>query len=150
MTDHEPSWLFISFEGTDAKARLELDWGRVPDVCRAVVDAAPFTALAHHGIYSGSEIAAITPFLPELSLDAGTSVVHVGEVAYTFLRAEEHHGVEEDFAEIAWFYDSDVRPSMFNGPAAMVVFGRLTDADAFFRVSRDMRLEGAKQIRVER
>jgi hypothetical protein len=146
----QPTHMTIGFESEGAVARIELLWDQAPEICQAFVTAAPFSARAHHAIYSGSEIAAITPVLPALDLTRGTSDVQVGDLAYTYLRAADHHGVDEDFAEICWFYDVDARPSMFNGPAEVVVFGRLMAAEQFFKVSRDMRLEGAKQIRVDR
>lgn len=78
-----------------------------------------------------------------------TSDVQVGDFAYAYLLAKDHYGVAEDFAEVCWFYDADARPSMFDGPLPVSVFARLEDAAELFDVSRRMRLEGAKQIRID-
>lgn len=147
MSDR-PTHVVIEFVEEEVAARARLDWEAAPAICQAIVDAAPFAVRAHHGIFSGSEIAAITPDLPELAPADPTADVAVGDLAYGYLRAADHHGIEEDFAEICWFYDSDARPSMFSGPFPVSVFARFEDAEEFFAVSRRMRLEGAKQIAV--
>jgi hypothetical protein len=143
-----PTHVTVGFVAEGVTARARLDWESAPDICQAIVDATPFTVRAHHATFSGSEIAAITPNLPQLAPANPTSDTHVGDLAYGYLLAEDHYGVDADFAEICWFYDIDSRPSMFTGPFPVSVFARFEDAAEFFAASRDMRLAGAKQIEV--
>ena len=144
-----PSHILIGFPDEAVTARARLLWEDEPAVCAQVLASAPFQVQCHHAIYSGSEIAAVTPMLPQLPARTATSDIEVGDVAYAYLLAADHYGVTQDFAEICWFYDIDARPSMFNGPAKVSVFARLEDADEFFTVCRRMRIEGAKQIRID-
>lgn len=143
-----PTHLVIEFcaEGVAGRARLE--WASEPVICQALVDATPFVVRSHHAIYSGSEVAAVCPDLGQLPSSTATTEVAVGDVAYAYLLARDHYGVENDFAEICWFYDRDARPSMFSGPFPVSVFARLERAEAFLAASKRMRIEGAKEIRV--
>jgi hypothetical protein len=143
-----PSHIVVTFRKEQVSAPAMLLWDKAPDICRAVVEALPMEVRCHHAIYSGSEIAAITPQLPRLPLAEPTSDVDVGDLAYAYLLAQDHYGVESDFAEICWFYDIDARPSMFTGPAEVSVFAKFEDAAELFRVSRLMRTEGAKDLLV--
>jgi len=138
----------VEFCSEKVAARAQLLWNRAPQICQAIVDAAPMVLRCHHAIYSGSEIAAMTPQLPQMPPASPTSDVTVGDLAYTYLFAADHYGVESDFSEICWFYDIDARPSMFTGPAEVSVFAKFEDAQEFFGVSRLMRVEGAKDLRV--
>ena len=147
-TNARPTHITLTFVGEEVGARARLLWDSAPEICEALVAASPMRVQSHHAIYSGSEIAAISPQLPELSQENASSDVEVGDLAYAYLFAADHHGVEEDFAEICWFYDVDARPSMFTGPAKVSVFARFEDADDFFAASRRMRLEGAKHLEV--
>lgn len=143
-----PEFVVIEFVDAGVAARARLLWSQARDICRAIVDATPMALRCHHGIYSGSEIAAITPGIPELPPVNPTWDVEVGDLAYTYLHAKDHYGVDSDFAEICWFYDIDARPSMFSGPTPVSVFAKFEDAADFYRVSRLMRTEGAKDISV--
>jgi hypothetical protein len=150
--EDRPAFLTISFdgEGEAARARVRLLWDSEPEICAHIVESLPLKVRAHHAIFSGSEIAALTPTLDRLEPRHASNHVEVGDLAYCYLFAADHDGVDEDFAEICWFYDSDSRPSMFAGPVEVSTFARLEEADEFFAVSRRMRLEGAKHIRLER
>jgi len=143
-----PEHVVIEFSIERVSANARLLWDVAPEICQAVTDAAPFEVICHHAIYSGSEVAALTPQLPQLAPAQPTADVTVGDLGYAYLLAEDHYGVDHDFAEICWFYDIDARPSMFTGPIAVSVFAKLANADAFFGVSRLMRTEGAKRIRL--
>lgn len=144
-----PTYVTIKFVQAEVMGRARLRWDDEPAICQAVVDAAPFEVRAHHAIFSGSEIAAITPLLPEVTAQSQTTEVAVGDLAYGALRAADHYGVEEDFTEICWFYDRDSRPSMFTGPFAVSPFARFDDAVEFMKASRAMRIDGAQAIRVD-
>jgi hypothetical protein len=132
-------------EGVGAAARL-LD--EAPETCRAAVEALPVSALARHGIYSGSEVYLVLPELLTPPREHATTIVRPGDVGFLTVEKGSGYGIEESYSEICWFYDLDATPSMPEGPIAVNVFARLEDADAFFAVCRRMRLEGAKRIEV--
>lgn len=148
MRTNSPTHLQLKFVDDDVSAVARLRWDVAPDICRSIVDASPFVVRAHHAIFSGSEIAAITPQLPRLPLANPTSAVAAGDLAFTFLRAEDHDDVDEDFTEICWFYRPDGTPSMASGPVKVEVFAHFERPEAFFDVCFRMRLEGAKMIEV--
>lgn len=144
----KPTHLVVEFRAEHVAANAVLLWDDAPEICQAVVDAAPMDLRCHHAIYSGSEIAAVTPQLSQLAPARPTSEVEVGDLAYAYVFAADHYGVNTDFAEVCWFYDIDARPSMFTGPLEVSRFAKFEDAQDFFRVSRLMRTEGAKDVRV--
>lgn len=135
-------------EGVSARARLLTP--EAPRTCAAILGVLPLTIRAHHGIYSGSEIAAILPEVIREPAENARWDVTRGEVGFTWMERGSHHGVDDDFAEICWFYDDDARPSMWDGPVAVNVFAQLVQADAFHEVCRRMRVEGAKMIEIQR
>ena len=73
------------------------------------------------------------------------TIVGPGDVGFLTVETGSGYGIEDDYAEVCWFYDLDAVPSMPEGPIAVNVFARLYDADIFFAVCRRMRLEGAKR-----
>ena len=135
-------------EGVAASARLLGD--DAPETCRAVLDALPVSGTARHGIYSGSEIYLVLPQVLEPPREHATTIVGAGDVGFLTVEKGSGYGIGETYSEICWFYDLDATPSMPEGPIAVSVFARLHDADSFFAVCRDMRLEGAKRIEVAR
>ncbi len=147
--DYHPSHISIRFVEEGVAGRARLRWEHAPAICRAIVDASPMTVRAHHAIYSGSEIAAITPDLEQLDPVSPTSKVDIGDLAYVYLFAADHDDFEHDFAEICWFYDA-ATPSMQSGPVDVSIFAHFEDAEQFFAVCRRMRLEGAKMIELTR
>lgn len=140
--------LTFTDEGVSARATLLL--AEAPSTCAALLERLPIEARAHHGIYSGSEIAMVLPELIREAPENARSDVHQGEIGFTWMERGSHHGVETDFAELCWFYDADARPSMWEGPVPVSIFARLDDAEAFFAVCRKMRVEGAKNVRISR
>ena len=133
-------------EGVSASARLLRE--HAPETCRAVLDALPASGTARHGIYSGSEVYLILPGLLRPPREHATTIVGPGDVAFLTVEKGSGYGIDEAYSEICWFYDLDATPSMPEGPIAVNVFARLYDADAFFDVCRDMRLEGAKKVEI--
>ena len=130
------------------KARARLLWDVAPRTCQAIVDCLPMAGRAHHAIYSGSEIALILPTFFEVEPENATTEVATGDLAFTYMRAGSHHGVNADFSELCWFYDDDARPSMWEGPVPVSVFARIEAGTEFYRVCREMRLTGAKEVEV--
>jgi hypothetical protein len=141
----------LTFADEGVSAVAELLEEAAPRTCQTVWEALPLEHFAHHGIYSGSEIAYLIPkeiFTPQ---ENATSRVATGDVGYWFQRGGEIYGVPEDLSELAWFYDRDAVPSMASGPIMMNIFAQFSgDASAFYAVCRRMRREGAKRVRVER
>lgn len=150
QSSHRPDYIVVRFADEGVEARARLRWDDEPEICAHVVAHCPMAISCHHAIYSGSEVAAITPALKQIEPRTGTSDVSVGDLAYVYIKASEHVGLDSDFAEVCWFYDPDARPSMFSGPVLVSVFASFEDASDFFAVSRRMRLEGAKRIEIER
>jgi hypothetical protein len=135
-------------EGVAASARLLRE--QAPETCRAVLAALPASGLARHGIYSGSEVYLILPIRLAPPREHSTTLVGPGDVGFLTVQKGSGYGIEEDYSEVCWFYDLDATPSMPEGPIAVNIFARLYDADAFFTVCRNMRLEGAKRLEIAR
>jgi hypothetical protein len=135
-------------EGVTASARLLRE--QAPETCRAVWDALPVAGLARHGIYSGSEVYLVLPEVLTPPREHATTLVGPGDVGFLTVEKGSGYGIDEDYSEVCWFYDLDATPSMPEGPIAVNVFARLYDADAFFAVCRNMRLEGAKTVEIGR
>lgn len=135
-------------EGVSASARLLHE--QAHETCRAVLEALPAVGLARHGMYSGSEVYLILPVVLEPPREHATTLVGPGDVGFLTVEKGSGYGIDEDYSEVCWFYDLDATPSMPEGPIAVNVFERLHDADAFFAVCRNMRLEGAKTLEIAR
>lgn len=135
-------------EGVQALATLLLE--EAPETCRTISSEMPIEGIAHHAIYSGSEVAFVLPRAIRIDAERPTTQVSPGDIGFAWMKKGSHYGVTEDFAEICWFYDRDARPSMWEGPVAVTVFARLVEAGDFMGVCRRMRMEGAKRIVIRR
>ena len=135
-------------EGVAASARLLQE--QAPDTCRAVVDALPAAGSARHGIYSGSEVYLVLAELLTPPREHATTIVGPGDVGFLTVEKGTGYGIQEAYSEVCWFYDLDATPCLPEGPIAVHVFARLSDADAFFAVCGRMRLEGAKKVEITR
>jgi hypothetical protein len=133
-------------DGVAAPARLLRE--EAPETCRAVLGALPAAGTARHGIYSGSEVYLILPERLAPPREHATTIVGPGDVGFLTVEKGSGYGIDEAYSEICWFYDLDATPSMPEGPIAVNVFARLSDADAFFAACRRMRLEGAKNVEI--
>lgn len=140
----------LHFVDDGVGAFAEMLWEIAPQTCQAIGEVLPVRGLARHGIYSGSEVFLVLPEPLVLPKEHSTSIVGPGDVAFACFRAGTSYRLEEDLAEICWFYDRDARPSMAEGPVPVNVFARLHDADPFFDVCRRMRVDGAKTIEIRR
>lgn len=142
--------IVLSFVDEGVSARAVLLTEHAPRTCAALLKRLPLTARVHHGIYSGSEVAMVLPEVFREPEEHATWEVSKGDIGYTWMAKGSHHGVDEDFAELCWFYDNDARPSMWDGPVAVNIFARLVDADDFHALCRSMRTAGAKTVEVRR
>ncbi|MEQ8847284.1 DUF3830 family protein [Botrimarina sp.] len=135
-------------EGASASARLL--WTEAPATCEAVLSALPARGDSHHAIYSGSECVLLLPEVLRLPKENATSKVRRGQVAFTWMQAGAAYGVEQDFAEVCWFYDLDAEPRMWGGVVEVNIFAEITEpADDFYRVCFRMRREGVKPLLIE-
>jgi hypothetical protein len=141
----------LTFPSTNVSADVELRPDVAPATCAALWKALPLFATAHHAVYSGSEGVLLLPTLLQVEPENATADVTTGDVAFTWFAPGDAYGVEAPFAEICWFYDSDGKPSMPEGPVPVSVFGRFIEpADAFYAATRQMRREGVRGMSVER
>jgi uncharacterized protein DUF3830 len=142
--------IVFRFLDEEVTASARLLRGEAPETCSAVLDALPAVGSARHGIYSGSEVYLVLPVLLGPPREHATTIVGPGDIGFLTVEKGSGYGIEEGYSEVCWFYDLDATPSMPEGPIAVNVFARLTDADAFFAVCRRMRLEGAKRVEISR
>ena len=142
--------IVFRFLDEDVAAPARLLREQAPETCREVWDALPAAGLARHGIYSGSEVYLVLPTLLAAPREQATTIVGAGDVGFLTVEKGSGYGIEEGYSEVCWFYDLDATPSMPEGPIAVNVFARLHDADAFFGVCRQMRMEGVKRLEIIR
>ncbi len=143
------SCIRIAFPRRGLAADVELLDEQAPRVCAFVRASLPQEGLAHHGIYSGSEIAFDIAARFAEPLENTTSRVLPGDVGYWFLPAGQLYGQPDEISEFMWFYDRDAEPRMATGPVQVAIFGRMAgDASAFFAGCRSMRRQGEELCRV--
>lgn len=137
--------IVMRFDDEPATARVKLLWELAPVTCQAIARQLPLRGSAHHGIYSGSECVFLLPEVLKLEKEHATSDVSRGQVGFAWMAAGSSYGVNEDFAEICWFYDLDAKPRMWEGPVAVNVFGEIVEpADEFYAVCFRMRRAGVQ------
>ena len=145
-----PTALRFTFVEEQVSAHADLLWDVAPITCKQVCEALPSEGKSHHGIYSGSECVQILDELVKIPSENATSSVTKGQVAFTWMAAGSCYGVENDFAEICWFYDIDAEPRMWGGVVEVNIFAEFRDSsEEFYLVCRRMRREGVKPLRIE-
>ena len=91
----------------------------------------------------------LLPTSIRIEREKATCAVLPGDVVYIWLNRDDHYGLDDDVSEIAWFYDRDCRPSMFEGPVLANIFARIEgDAEEFYRACADTRISGVKTMRI--
>ena len=141
----------LSFVDEGVSAVAELLDSAAPRTSQVIWNALPLDGEVLHAVYSGSEIVFLIPAEIFVEPENATSRVAVGDVGYWFQKGGRVYGFPDDLSEIAWFYDRDATPSMADGPIQMSIFARIVgDAEAFYRVCRLTRREGAKRVQVQR
>jgi CheY-like chemotaxis protein len=145
-----PAAIRLTFTECGATARAVLLWEEAPHTCESVVRIMPAEGTAHHAIYSGSECVHLLKSAVQVEKEHATSHVSKGQVGFAWLAARSFYGVENDFAEICWFYDIDAQPRMWEGPVEVNIFAEIREpAVDFYAMCRRMRREGIKRIQIK-
>jgi hypothetical protein len=141
----------IAFLSEGVSAIAELLEEAAPKTCAAIWEALPVSGESHHAIYSGSEAVLLLPEMVRVEPENATADVSTGDVGYTYFLPGSSETVDTEFSEICWFYNWDARPSMWEGPAPVNIFARITEgAEPFYAVCKRMRREGVKPLSIER
>lgn len=141
-------WTFIH---TGETAQAVVRMRDAPVTCQALWNRLPVAGVCHHASYSGSEGVLILPETLRMAPENATHEVEPGDIGFTWFEPGQAYGVTKEFAEVCWFYDSDARPSMHEGPAPVNLFARFEgDTTAFFARSRAMRRQGVTGLLIER
>jgi hypothetical protein len=136
-------------EGISARALL---WDeRVPRTCELVWNLLPVTGPAHHGIYSGAEIAMNLPHFVEIEAENATWAVLPWEIGCVSLRQRDYVDLAQDISEFCFFYDRGARPSMMEGPVKVNLFAQFVGTpQGLYELCYRMRREGQKLFTVRR
>lgn len=139
----------LSYVDEDIRVRARLLTDEMPRTCSELSGHLPLEGTATHARYSGSEVAMLLPTNVRIGREKATCAVLPGDVAYVWLNRDDHYGLDDDVAEICWFYDRDTCPQMFEGPVLVNVFARIEgDAEAFYKACADTRISGQKRFRI--
>jgi hypothetical protein len=144
-----PAVILLRFpdEGVEASAVLLED--EAPALCAAIRAVLPIRGIAHHAVYSGSEVAMNLD--PRLMLPPSNQTLCAlpGDVAFYCLSGGLWQGFSEDLSEVLVVYDRDGLPSMPWGPVPICLFARIDHGlDAFAAVCRRMRIEPRKRLEI--
>jgi len=146
-----PRQIRLTFLREGVTAVADLLEEAAPVTCAAVWEALPVAGDSHHAAYSGSECVLVLPELLRLDPENATADVEPGDVCFTWFAAGSSYRADREFAEICWFYDTDAKPSMPEGPVPVSRFARLREgSEAFYAVCRRMRREGIKSLAIDR
>lgn len=142
--------LVFSFDGTGVVARAILLEKEAPRTCRAVWERLPYAGPAGHAMHSGTICALYIDSTINAPVENASARVLPGDVVFVHYDAMERHGYPEALSEICWAYDRYVRPMMpgMLKPICPNVFARLLDSEVFYDMSRRIRREGSKPIRI--
>ena len=140
---------FAFEDGTVAKAEL-LD-ERAPKTCELLWNLLPIEGGFHHAMYSGKEVAMILPGYYECGPENATTALLPWEIFFASLRAAEYFDVEQDFSEIAFFYDRNTGPRMLDGLVKVNIFARFVDPhEQLYDLCKRIRDEGKKRCLIRR
>src|SRR3989339_1192917 len=140
-------YLEIRFIEQNIAVKARLLEKQMPRTCAGLLRHLPLEGTATHARYSGSEVAVLISNKIHIGRERATCAVLPGDVAYMWLNRDDHYGLEEDVAEIAWFYDRDSQPRMWEGPVRANIFARIEgDTAEFYKVSADTRISGVKKV----
>lgn len=146
-----PKYLEFRFEDQNISARARLLEAEMPRTCREIIINLPLEAKATHARYSGSEVAMLLSTTIKIEREKATCSVETGDVAYVWLNRDDHYGLDDDVAEICWFYDKDSTPTMAEGPVMVNIFARFEGDDlaTFYSASADTRITGQKLVTIK-
>jgi hypothetical protein len=116
---------FFSEEKNYTAKAILLD-NEAPKTCDLVWNLLPTSGYITHAIYSGAEVAMILPQYHEISLENATTSLLPWEIFFASLRAKDYMDVDQDFSEIAFFYDRNTGPRMLDGLVKVNIFARFT------------------------
>jgi hypothetical protein len=150
MTAAPPTHLVMRFPeaGVEATARF-LD-EEAPSLCKAMRQILPAAGLAHHAVYSGSEVA--LDLHPPLLLPPSnqTLLTLPGDVAFYCLEGGLWQGFPRTISELLVVYDRDGVPSMPWGPVPVCLFARIERGlPAFAETCRKMRSGPGLRLELE-
>lgn len=133
-------------------ARAELLEEKAPETSKLVWEILPITAHFTHAIYSGSELAMILPEYHQIESENATTALLPWEIFFASLKAKDYFDVDQDFSEIAFFYDRNTGPRMLDGLVKVNVFARfISEQNKLYDMCLRIRKgEGKKEFTVRR
>jgi len=133
-------------------ARAELLEDKAPQTCALVWNLLPITAHFTHAVYSGPELAMIFPDYHEIENENATTALLPWEIFFASLCAKDYFDVDQDFSEIAFFYDRNTGPRMLDGLVKVNVFARFVSGkDQLYEMCLRVRMgEGKKKFLIRR
>ncbi len=146
-----PRYIEIRFVDDNIAAKAVLLEKEAPHTCATLAKHMPFESTGIHARYSGAEVAMFLDNRIRVATEHATSCVLPGEIAYIYLKKEDHFNLPDDVSEICWFYDRDAQPREWEGPVKVNLFARVVENfEAFAKLSADCRLVGPKRVRIAR
>ena len=140
----------MTFIDEQISVEAELLEDQAPQTCQAIWDGLPREGEGQHAIYSGSEIAFFMDHDLIIEPENQTSCVLPGDIGYYHLPPGLMHEWLDGINELCWFYGSDSRPNMPDGPVKINLFAKMVgDTSGFYAVCYRIRREGVKRVRVE-
>ena len=119
-----------------------------PNVCKKIWNSLPLCGVAHHGIYSGSEIACRLKNGPIIESGQNqTSWLLPGEMAYGYFREKMLKGLKEEIIEFCWSYGRDTHVSMAEGPVLVSHFATIDQGlEELIEISYRMRNSAKRRV----
>ncbi len=145
-----PTTLLLRFPSAGVEARARFLDDEAPSLCAALRSRLPVAGLAHHAIYSGSEVA--LDLAPPLLLPPSNQTLRAlpGDVAFYCLEGGLWQGLRQAISEVLVVYDRDGVPSMPWGPVPICLFARIEHGLAeFAEVCRRMRSAPGMRLELE-
>ena len=142
--------LLLRFPSVGVEAWAHFLDHEAPVLCVALRRRLPAAGLAHHAIYSGSEVA--LDLDPPLLLPPSNQTLRAlpGDIAFYCLEGGLWHGFSQAISEVLVVYDRDGVPSMPWGPVPVCLFARIEQGlAAFAEVCRRMRTAPGLRLELE-
>jgi hypothetical protein len=144
-------YFVFEFVGTGVVARARLLEKEAPQTCRILWERLPYEGSGGHAMLSGTICALYID--PKIVVPTENATVNVQkhDLMFTHYDEDTRHGFPEALSEIYWAYDRYVTPTSpgMMAPVYPNVFGEmLAPLDAFYDLSRRIRREGVRPIRV--
>jgi len=142
---------FVSVDEDYTAVAILLE-AEAPKTCDLVWNLLPISAYFTHAIYSGPEVAMILPDYHEIEPENATAVVLPWEIFFASLLAKDYKDVQQDFSELAFFYDRNTGPRMLDGLVKVNIFAKfVTGHDQLLETCLRIRKgEGKKEFLIRR